>query len=221
MSLPYSRPPGEPFNPPCFRTQALERIERYFEDCKSQMNNRLEQGSQTRGPRAARAFCAARDAFWEFSNNQHLRFQVPWEKMPRNNWIKPGRCGFRPGRSNTDHISLSSKILRNLGSMLKTSSHALSTSGKYMARFLVKSFGECCGSKVLAAACYWPSSQCIPAQTLASVSGELNYDRSRLMLDSDKGVCCHRSFSKSTSEVLNLFAEGSQIQTYDFVGEPH
>ena len=31
------------------------------------------------------------------------------------------QCGFRPGRSNTDHISLSSKILRNLRSMPKTS----------------------------------------------------------------------------------------------------
>jgi len=25
------------------------------------------------------------------------------------------QCGFRPGRGNTDHISLSSKILRNIG----------------------------------------------------------------------------------------------------------
>ena len=32
------------------------------------------------------------------------------------------QCGFHPGRSTTDRISLSSKILRNLGSMLKTSS---------------------------------------------------------------------------------------------------
>jgi len=51
------------------------------------------------------------------------------------------------------------------------------------------------------------------------MSGELNHDRSSLVLDSDKGVCCHRSFSKSPSVVLNLFAEGSQIQIYNFVGE--
>jgi len=42
--------------------------------------------------------------------------------------VNDTRCDFRPGRSATDHISLSSKILRNLGSMLKTSSHALLTS---------------------------------------------------------------------------------------------
>jgi len=76
-------------------------------------------------------------------------------------------------------------------------------------------------STVLTAACYWPSSHCIPAQTFASVSGELNHNRSLLVLESDKGVCCHRSFSYLTSVVLNLFAEGNQIQTYDFVGEPH
>jgi len=28
----------------------------------------------------AKAFCAARDAFREFSNNYHLRCQVPWKK---------------------------------------------------------------------------------------------------------------------------------------------
>ena len=74
---------------------------------------------------------------------------------------------------------------------------------------------------VLTAACYWPSSHCIPAQKFVSVSEELNHGCSPLVLDSDKRVCCHRSFSWSTSVVLNLFAEGSQIQTYDFVGEPH
>jgi len=107
------------------------------------------------------------------------------------------QCGFCPNRSTTDHISLSSKISRNLGSMLKTSSHALSTSRKHTTGFLVTNFVECCVSTVLTmtAACYWPSSYCIPAQTFVSVSGELNYDRSPLVLDSDRGVCCHRYFS--------------------------
>ena len=50
------------------------------------------------------------------------------------------QCGFRPCRSTTDHISLSSKILRNLESMLKTSSDALATSRKHSTGFLVKSF---------------------------------------------------------------------------------
>ena len=51
--------------------------------------------------------------------------------------------GFCSGRSATDHISLSSKILRNPGSMLKTSSYALSTSRKHTTAFLVKSIEEC------------------------------------------------------------------------------
>ena len=37
------------------------------------------------------------------------------------------------------------------------------------------------------AACYWPSSHCIPAQKFVSMSGKSNHDRSPL--DSDKGVC--------------------------------
>jgi len=41
----------------------------------------------------------------------------------------------------------------------------LSTSRKHTTGILVKSFGECCVSTVLTAACYWPSSHCIPAQT--------------------------------------------------------
>jgi len=50
-----------------------------------------------------------------------------------------------------------------LGSMPKTYAHFLSTSGKYMAGFLVKSFGGYCGSKVLTGASCWPSSDCILA----------------------------------------------------------
>ena len=40
---------------------------------------------------------------------------------------------------------LSSKFSRNPGSMPKTHTHVLSTSGKYMAGFLVKSCGGCYG----------------------------------------------------------------------------
>ena len=81
-------------------------------------------------------------------------------------------------------FSLSSRFLRNLGSMPKMCKHALSTSTKEhsdlststklgAAGFLVKSFGECCGSTVLTTACYWPSSHCISDQMFVSVSGEL------------------------------------------------
>jgi len=69
-------------------------------------------------------------------------------------------------------FSLSSKFLRNLRSMPQTCTHVLSTSIKHTTGFLVKSSGQCCGSTVLTAACYWPSSHCIPAQKFVSVSGE-------------------------------------------------
>jgi len=42
-------------------------------------------------------------------------------------------------------FSLSSKFLRNLGSMQKTSTHVLSTSRKHTTRFLVNSFGSVAG----------------------------------------------------------------------------
>jgi len=56
----------------------------------------------------------------------------------------------------TQH-SLSNKFTRNLGNIPKTSAHVLTTLSKYITGFLVKSFGECCGSTVFTAACYWPS----------------------------------------------------------------
>ena len=68
------------------------------------------------------------------------------------------QCGFRPGRSTTDQISLSSKFSRNLGTMPQASTHILSTSRKHTAVFLVESFGKCCGNMVLTAAFYWPLS---------------------------------------------------------------
>ena len=51
------------------------------------------------------------------------------------------------------------KFSRNPGSMSKCYTHVLSTLGKFMAGFLVKSFGWCCVGTVLTVACYWPSSQ--------------------------------------------------------------
>ena len=99
------------------------------------------------------------------------------------------QCGFRPGRSIIDHISLFGKFLRNLGSMPKTSTYALSTSRKHTTGFLVKSFGEWCGSTVLTAASYLPSSHCIPAPKLVSMSGKLNHNCSPLVLDSIRVVC--------------------------------
>jgi len=39
-----------------------------------------------------------------------------------------------------------------------------------MAGFLVKSFGGCCANTVLTGASCWPSSNCIPAQKIVSMS---------------------------------------------------
>jgi len=71
--------------------------------------------------------------------------------------------------------------------MQKMSTHVLLTSRKHMTRFLVKSFGECCGTTVLMAACYCPSSHCVPAQKFMSVSTELNHNRSPLVVGLRQG----------------------------------
>jgi len=49
-------------------------------------------------------------------------------------------------------FSLFIKFSRNLGRKAKASTHVLSTSKKHTTRFLVKSFGRCCGSTVLTVA---------------------------------------------------------------------
>jgi len=86
---------------------------------------------------------------------------------------------------------LSSKLSRNPGSIPKTYTYVLSTSGKYVVVFLVKSFGVYCESTVLTGASCWPSSHRIPVQKIVSMSTKFNHNRSALVLDSDNGVCCH------------------------------
>ena len=93
---------------------------------------------------------AAHDAFWEFSNNEHLRCQVSWKKMLGNNWIKPGGCPVRfSSRPKQYWPSFTlQQFLRNLGTMPKASTHALSNSRKHTTGFLVKRFVEWCGSRL-------------------------------------------------------------------------
>jgi len=98
---------------------------------------------------------------------------------------------------------LSSKFSRNPGSMPRTYTHALSTTDKYMAGFLVKNSGGCCGSTVLTDISCWLSNNCIPAQTIVPVLTELNHNCSELVLDSDNGVSCHHSSSESRSGFSN------------------
>jgi len=53
------------------------------------------------------------------------------------------QCGFRPCRSNTDRISLSRYILRNFGSMLKTSSQLCGPRESIRPGSLWKALGSC------------------------------------------------------------------------------
>jgi len=103
---------------------------------------------------------------------------------------------------------LSSKVSRNPGSMPKTYTHVLSTSGMYMAGFRVKSFGECCANAVLTGISFWPPTNCIPVQKVVSLSTELTQNRSALVLDSDSGLRCRHSSSQSISGFSELWPAG-------------
>ena len=122
-----------------------------------------------------RAACGARGPFVRpakmFGNIQIINIyvakcfekkccQIIWPKLDHT------QRGLRPGRSN---FSLSSKFWESLA-IRKRCMHTLCGLRKQKTGFLVKSFGERCGSMVLTAACYWRSNLCIPAHKFVSVS---------------------------------------------------
>ena len=100
--------------------------------------------------------------------------------------------------------------------MPKTSTYALSTPKKHTIGFLVKSFGECCGSTVLTAACYLPSSHCIPAQKFVSMSGKLNHNHSPLVLHSTMGCAVKAPFH--SLNYINLIDIHSRVNEDVTVG---
>ena len=112
------------------------------------------------------------------------------KKYERNNW-KNARGYLVRFSSWPQHwrpIFHSATIFRNVGSIPKMSTYVLSYCRNYMAKSLVKSFGESCRGMVLPAARYWPSNHCIPAQTFVSVWAGLNHNRSPWVLVFDKDV---------------------------------
>jgi len=78
---------------------------------------------------------------------------------------------------------------------------------KHTTGFLVKRFEEFWGSAMLAAACHWPSSRCIPAQKFVSVSAELNHSRSLWTLDF------------VLSPVLFVFYNMNWIESHSWIGK--
>ena len=135
---------------------------------------------------------------------------MPW-KLLNQSWMTPSAI-FVAAAALQNKFPLSSKFSINPGNMPKTYTYFLSTSGKDMAGFLVKSSRGRCESTALMDASRWPSTNCIPAQKIASVSTESNHNCSALVLDSDNGVCCHHSSAYSLYiRVLQTTTRGTYL----------
>ena len=80
-------------------------------------------------------------------------------------------------------FSLSSKFLRNLGSMAKTPTHASSILKAYDWIPHKKAFGSVAG---IWSTCYWQSSHCILAQYVTML-GEFNHNHPPLVLGLQQG----------------------------------
>ena len=86
-------------------------------------------------------------------------------------------------------------LWRNLAPRRKLSAYAIHVfcrlRGKVYYRVPREKLGECCGSMVLTAACYWPSSHRIPVQKFGSVSTELVTTVHRGCWTPTSVCCCH------------------------------
>jgi len=78
------------------------------------------------------------------SQPRHFFAKTPgrvYAKMPRKPKLDDTQCGFCRGRSTTEEISTLHQTFKKSWEHAKDVSHVSSTSGKYIAVFLVKSFG--------------------------------------------------------------------------------
>ena len=129
----------------------------------------LMQGSQTHGPPGH--FVRPGMLFENFKIiNIYVAkcFEKRCNEITGSNWLIPSAVWF-PVVALQTKFTLSSKFLWNLGSVAKTSTHALSSSPrKHAIGFLVKLWG-------LQSFPRYGSSHCIPGQKFVYVSGELNH----------------------------------------------
>jgi len=122
--------------------------------------------------------------------------EVPWKKMPRNQWTKAGwyQCSFHPGHSTTDQILTLQQIFEKSWEYAKIVYTSFDDLEKAYDWVPHEKLWECCGSRLRCWRCLLLSSHYIPAQKFVSVSRELNYACSTLVLDSDKVCAVTASF---------------------------
>ena len=123
---------------------------------------------------------------------------------------------FHVAVAQQNKIPLSNKFSRNLGNMPKTYTHVLSTSGKYMTGFLVKSFGECCRSSLW---CWRPSvtGRQVTVFLLTIGVGGVKLQPFTVVLNSDKGVYCRHSSSYSISGSRNYIPQAKSDPRSHFI----
>ena len=151
---------------------------------------------------------AERLSNWSFPYN---KWRQEWtDQLPRHLFAKPPRKSACQDGLILSAIFVAAVALQNKFPLQqifeKSWEHAndlrrfLSTSGKYMAGFFVKSFGGVVGVRrwwvPLAGrqSLYSCSEDCVRI----GVSGELNHDRSALVSDSDNDVCCSLSLYRGS-----------------------
>ena len=81
--------------------------------------------------------------------------------------------------------------------MPKMSTHVSSFSKKLTTKLLVKRFGECCGSTVVANTFYWLSSHCNLAWRFVSVAAAVTRQSVTVSVGLRQSVCFHHSSSQS------------------------
>jgi len=105
------------------------------------------------------------------------------------------RCVFFHGSTTTDQISLSSKFLRNLGSMPKTSAHALPALRKHNDCVPCEKLWEVLREYNVESHLLLAFKSLHSSSEVCIHVGKIKSQHSPLVLESDKGVSCHHSFS--------------------------
>jgi len=128
------------------------------------------------------------------------------------------QCGFRHGRCITKQLSTLQRIFEKSWEHAKDVCTCFVNLGKAYGRVPRKKLWRRCGSMVLTGASFWPSSNCIPVQTFASVSTELIQTVQRWCWTM---VCAVTTLLHVYIRVLQTTARGPNYPTCEAISPGH